>query len=98
VKISTHEDENLLTLKVEGRVIGDWATELERFWDSFHPLLGAKKLCLDICDVVYADRRGKQILRKIVAATGADILADSPLTKQFANEAKQVAFNDELGD
>jgi hypothetical protein len=98
VKISTQEDADLFTLKVEGKIIGDWAAELERFWDLFHPLLGAKKLCLDICGVAYVDRRGKQILQKIFAATGAKILADSPLTKQFANEAKQVANNDGLGD
>ena len=94
MKISTHEDGNLLTLQVEGRVIGDWAAELERFWNSFHPLLGARKLRLDLCGVVYVDCHGKQILQQIFAATGAEILADSPLTKQFASEVRQMTIGD----
>jgi hypothetical protein len=98
VKISTQENDGRLTLKVEGKIIGDWAEELERFWHSFHALLGAKKLCLDICGVAYVDHRGKQVLQRIFAATGAEILADSPLTKQFANEAKQVPSEDGTGD
>jgi hypothetical protein len=88
VKISTQENEGQLTLKVEGKIIGEWATELENFWRSLEPSLTAKKLRLDICGVAYVDRRGKQILQKIFASTGAEILADLPLTKQFANEVK----------
>jgi hypothetical protein len=98
MKISTQEDVDQLTLKLEGKVVGEWATELERFWHSFLPLLGARKLCLDICGVAYIDRHGKEILRKIFDVTRADILADSPLTKQFANEMKQTPDNDGMGD
>lgn len=98
VRITTQEHPEDLVLKVEGRVIGEWADELERFWDSFHPLMGTKKLRLDICGVAFIDRRGRQIFRRIFAATGAEILADSPLTRQFAEEVKQVPSNDGLGD
>jgi hypothetical protein len=98
VRITTQEHPEGLVLKVEGRVIGEWAAELERFWDSFHPLMGTKKLWLDICGVAFIDRRGRQIFQKIFAATGAEILADSPLTRQFAEEVKQVPNNDGLGD
>jgi len=76
-------------LKVEGRVVGEWAAELERFWELFHPLTEAKRIWLDICGVVFMDHRGKQVLHRIFAATGAEILADSPLTRQFAEEVKQ---------
>jgi hypothetical protein len=98
VRISTHEHPEGLTLKVEGRVVGEWAAELERFWESFYPLIGANRLWLDICGVAFIDRRGKQILQKIFAATGAKILADSPLTRQFAEEVKQTPHQNGLGE
>jgi hypothetical protein len=89
VKISTQENAGAVTLKVEGKIVGDGAAELKRFWKSFEPTLATKKLSVDICGVAYVDGHGKQILQEIFAATGAEILADSPLTKQFANEARQ---------
>ena len=90
MRISTKEQPEGLTLKIEGRVIGEWAAELERFWELFHPLIGTKQLWLDICGVLFLDHRGKQILQKIYAATQAEILADSPLTQQFAAEVKEI--------
>lgn len=95
MKISVHDDMGKLTLKIEGRIIGDWATELKRTWDGLKASLGSKKLCLDICDVIYLDDEGKRILHGIFAATGAEFLADSPLTKQFVNEIKKATRNSE---
>ncbi len=89
MRISTQENAGQLTLKIEGKIVGDWATELEHFWESLEPSLPKRKLCLDICGVVFVDNHGKQILKKIFKSTGAEILADSPLTKQFANEARR---------
>lgn len=89
LKISTQDGIDTLTLKIEGKVIGDWASEFERVWASFLPLSLGKKLCVDICDVLYLDDKAKRILGEIVETTGAEVLADSPLTKQFANEARQ---------
>lgn len=95
MKISVQDDAGKLTLKVEGRVIGKWAEELQHTWDGLEASLGSKKLYLDICDVIYLDDNGKQILHGIFAATGAEFLADSPLTKQFVNEIKQKVWNGE---
>ena len=90
IRISKHENgPGVLILKVEGKVIGAWTTELQRVWTSLHPSLGPNKLCIDICGVTYLDDRGQQLLKEIFRATGATILADSPLTKQFADEATE---------
>jgi hypothetical protein len=79
----------VLTLKIEGRVVGEWASELERVWASIRPSLNHRKLSLDICDLLYLDGKGKEILRGIVETSDTEIKAGSPLTKQFADEAKQ---------
>ena len=88
IRISKQETgPGVLILKVEGQVVGAWTTELQRVWASVHPSLGPKKLCIDICGVTYLDDRGQELLKDIFLATGATILADSPLTKQFADQA-----------
>jgi hypothetical protein len=92
LKISIQEHENLSILKIEGKLIKPWVLELDRAWSMIS--LGSRNLCLDICGMTFIDEEGKRILRDIFRATGAEILADSPLTKQFANEVSQVLEND----
>jgi hypothetical protein len=88
IKISKDEDgSEKLTLKVEGRVIGAWTNELQRVWADLLPSIGTKRLCIDICGVTYLDDQARKLLREIFQTTRAEILADSPLTKQFADEA-----------
>jgi len=69
--------------------VGACVPELERFWNTLAPSMGMKKLCLDIRGVAYLDGKGKQVLKDILTATGAEIRADSLLTKQFAGEIAQ---------
>ena len=88
IRISKHENgSGVLTLKVEGKVTGAWTAELQRVWASLHTSRGTRVVCIDICGVTYLDDRGQQLLKEIFRATGATILADSPLTKQFADQA-----------
>jgi hypothetical protein len=81
------DEANVATLKVEGRVAGPWATELGRTWQELCAPAGRKPLRLDIRGLTFADQEGSQILREIVRTTGAEIIADTPLTQYFANRA-----------
>jgi CRP/FNR family cyclic AMP-dependent transcriptional regulator len=63
---------------MEGKVVGECASELKRLWATLMPSLGARKLCLDLRGVLYLDGKGKQVLQEIVEAMAAEILADSP--------------------
>lgn len=76
-------------MKLEGRVIGPWSDEFDRAWRVFLPSLGPRTLCLDLRDVAYLDGQGRQLLAEICQIPGAEILADSPLTKYFVEEAKR---------
>ena len=87
LKISIKEDVLAATLKVEGKVVGPWAVELGRTWHDLWSSARQKRLLLDIRGVSFADQAGSQILEDIVRATGAEIIADSPLTQYFANRA-----------
>lgn len=87
LKISMSEDPPVATLKLEGKLVGAWARELERTWQDLWAPMRQKPLRVDICAVTFADGAGTQILREIVRATGAQIVSDSPLTQYFADQA-----------
>ncbi len=76
------------TLKLEGRIAGPWGVELARVWHDLWRAYQQKPLLLDICNVTFVDQPGALVLREIVRATGAEILADSPMTRYFASQAK----------
>jgi hypothetical protein len=88
LKISIADDKTIATLKVEGKVVGPWAIELGQTWHDLWVSTKQKQLRLDISGVTFADRKGTQIFRQIVRATGAEILADTPLTQDFAKQAR----------
>lgn len=86
LRISIQDGADTATLKFEGKLVGLWVDELDQVWESFEPLLGMRKLCLDLRGMTFVDERGTQTLRKIFRSTEANILADTPLTRHFAAE------------
>lgn len=89
LRISMKDNTRVATLKVEGKLVGPWATELGRTWHDLWASAKQKSLLLDLCGVTFVDSDGARILREIVKATGAEVFADSPLTQYFANQAKR---------
>ena len=89
MKISMEDDATVATLKIEGKVVGPWAAELGERWRD---LLASSKRALvqlDIRGVTFIDQQGTRILQDIVRETEARVLADSPLTQHFANQAER---------
>ena len=82
-----NDDAIAATLKVEGKVVGPWATELEETWHDLWDAARQKRLRIDIRGLTFADQKGTRVLREIVRATSAEIIADSPLTRYFAKRA-----------
>ncbi len=84
LRISIQDRDNEMTLKVEGKLVGPWIEELDREWHNLAPFPPKKKLCLDLRGMTFADSNGVEALRKVWRSTGAEILADTPLTRDFA--------------
>jgi hypothetical protein len=82
-------------MKLEGRMVGPWVAECERAWLTLESSLSAKKkkLALDLCSVTFVDESGLELLRQIYCATCAHIVANSPLTKYFAERAMGSTTN-----
>ncbi len=73
-------------MKLEGRVAGPWASELDRVWVETAPQLASRKLIIDLHNVTYADAAGKQVLRNIYTQTHAEVVATTPWTQFLAEE------------
>jgi anti-anti-sigma regulatory factor len=73
-------------MRLEGRVAGPWASELDRVWLETAPRLQSKNLVIDLHNVTYADAKGKQVLRDIYAQTHAELAASTPWTQFLAEE------------
>ncbi len=86
------EKDGAITLKLEGRIVGPWAAELDRFGEQTSPAMKAKHLSLDLRDTAYVDGSGIRILRAIYSQTGARILAPTSWAQYLAEE---VTRNDE---
>ena len=91
VKISIHERPGVVRLKLEGRVAGPGTGEFIQTWRVLAPSLDSRKLLVDLCGVLHMDYEARQLLTEIHKKTGAQLLADTPMTKYFAAEARRQA-------
>ena len=86
LRISIEENVEVLEIKLEGRIAGPWAAELDRVWVETAPRLATRKLVLDLSSVTYADSSGTQVLGQIYAQTHADLLAGTLWTQSIAEQ------------
>jgi hypothetical protein len=84
LRISIEPASETITFKLEGKVIGPWVTECDRAWTELQENHSSKKFRLDMRNVTFVDEQGTSLLRRIQRASGAEVLADSPLTRYFA--------------
>ena len=92
LRITLQEEDDKLTLKLEGRIVGPWTAELDRTWNSLSPSLNDKKVSIDLCGVSYIDRDGRGILADMYRQTHAHFEANTPLTRYFADEVRASNF------
>jgi anti-anti-sigma regulatory factor len=86
LKITIDETGSKMRMKLEGRIAGPWAEELSRVWVETAPVLGSRKLSIDLSGVTYADEAGKKVLREVVAQTGAEIVSGTLWTQYLAEQ------------
>ena len=84
-------------MRLDGRVTGAGVEECNRTCNSVLASLGAKKLRVDLRGVTHVDAGGRRLLSEIHTKTGATFLADTPMTKYFAQEAQGQARDGETG-
>jgi anti-anti-sigma regulatory factor len=82
-------DSDGVIMKIEGKIAGPKVSALNEAWQDLAPFLGRRKLLVDLRGVTHIDGTGRNLLAEIHAQTEAAFLADTPLTKYFAEEAQQ---------
>jgi len=85
LRITLQKSKQEMTIRLEGRIAGPWVDELRGTWLSLAPSLGHKQLRVDLCEVVFVDPKGKQLLTDI-RRSGALFLADTAMTKALVEE------------
>jgi anti-anti-sigma regulatory factor len=86
LRITTSETQDLLLLKLEGRVTGPWVNELRQTWLGTASAFGSKAVHVDLSAVSFADANGCELLRQIRKA-GAMLLGGSGFLRQILWEA-----------
>jgi hypothetical protein len=81
-------------MTLEGRVSGPWVAECDKTYRSIASSLGSRKLRIDLRGVTNLDESGKRLLGEIHQKCGADFVADTPMTKYFAQQARAQARHD----
>jgi anti-anti-sigma regulatory factor len=88
VTIHQHDAEHV-TLQVEGKIAGPHVPVLHRAWQDLAASIGQRRLRVDLRGVTHVDGTGRNLLADMHARAGAEFLADTPLTKYFAEQAQQ---------
>lgn len=90
MRVTIHQaDGDGITMKIEGKIAGANVSALNQAWLVLAPSLGQRKLVVDIRGVTHVDGTGHSLLAEIHGRTSAEFMADTPLTKYFAEEAQQ---------
>lgn len=90
MRVTIHQAESKgVIMKVEGKIAGPNVSTLLQAWEDLAPSLVERKLVVDLRGVTHVDTKGRDLLVSIHAKSGAGFLADTPLTKHFAEEAQQ---------
>ena len=89
LKVSKQQGQRKTVLRIEGRLVTPWTTELEAAWTDIAKTLGDRELLLDLRGVIFVDQTGTAILKQIVHSANASLLADSPLTRHFVEQVRQ---------
>ena len=89
LRISIDERPDTVTIKLEGRISGPWTGEFARAWENLKPSLDGRRLLVDLSGLDFVDPGGAHLLEEIYQETFADFVADSPLAKYFAEQARR---------
>jgi len=80
-----HAGPEALTFQVEGRLVGDWAKELEHSWMQAAPDRGNRAPIVDLTGILFIDDEGKRVLTKLFLE-GAFFRTAGPMTQSIVSE------------
>jgi hypothetical protein len=85
LRITTDDNPQVLTLRLEGRLEGPWVEVLTECWRGARARSANRRRCVDLNGVTFIDGEGKVRLAQIYAQ-GAEFIADDLMTKAIVAE------------
>jgi ABC-type transporter Mla MlaB component len=94
LRITVQENQNQVTIKLEGSLAGAWVMELEEVWRATRTTVVGRTVCIDLAAVSNVDRagtyllvllrdRGARLIASGLVMTGiADMLREWPLARE----------------
>ena len=70
LRITTEENDNLTTFRLEGKLKGDWVQELERCWIDVRIVCPESQFSIDLTNVEFVDESGSALLTRMVSHGG----------------------------
>lgn len=93
MRITQQQTGETMTLKIEGRLAGEWANEMRRCWDEILKNARSRVIRLDLTEVTFIDGAGKELLAAMFAS-GAVPGAANVMTKAVIEQlACNAQFN-----
>jgi hypothetical protein len=92
LKITVRRQQERVTLRLEGRLLGPWVGALEQDWLATLGVRDAPPIAVDITEVTFVDPAGRELLTRM-CAQGARLLAtgleSGPMVLEMAREAER---------
>jgi anti-anti-sigma regulatory factor len=91
LRITVHDNPQVLTFQLEGRLAGPWLQELEECWKSTLAQQRKPILRVDLTGVTFIDDAGKTCLAAM-HRQGAEFVVADCMTKDIVAEIRQRRF------
>jgi len=88
LRITVHDNPQVLTFQLEGRLTGPWLREFEECWQSTLAQQSKSTLRIDLTGVTFVDDAGKTCLAAM-HRQGAEFVVADCLTKDIVAEVCQ---------
>jgi ABC-type transporter Mla MlaB component len=88
LRIIEQENDRSLSFKLAGKLVRDWAPELERCWQQAVARQEFTIVRVDLTEVTFVDDAGKRLLAAM-ANTGVELIAADVLMKALVEQIAQ---------
>lgn len=65
LRIYIHDDVPVTSFVLEGKLIGPWVKELEKYWQSAVATNPSRMMLVDLADVTFVDQQGRDLLKEM---------------------------------
>ncbi|HEX8999361.1 MAG TPA: STAS domain-containing protein [Blastocatellia bacterium] len=91
LRIIEQENDRSLNFKLAGKLVRDWAPELERCWQQAVAGQRPDSVRVDLTEVTFVDEAGKRLLAAMANA-GVELIAADVLMKALVEQIAQGQY------